>query len=345
MAHRDARSLDLKALEEMRRLAVRAVVSGERQVSVARRFQVRQQTICRWVQTYRRKGDAGLASTTAAGPEPKLSDHQVQRLRRVIVGRDPRQLNFGAAFWTMLIVGKVIERMFGVVLHQTTIARLLRRIGVTPQKPIRRAFQRDDAACRSWMTTEFLRVVELAKRRQATLLFLDETGVHEDHPVGRTWGERGKTPVTRVTGTRRRINVISAVSARGRLWFRCFNGTLTAPRYIEFLKDLLHDVRSPIVMVHDRHPAHIAAATRRYIQELGSRLAVFELPSYAPDLNPDEHVWSYLKGCFRSDPLERDEDLGLSVHNTMTSMAEDRSLVRSFFGHPAVKYVKDAIGW
>jgi len=149
----------------------------------------------------------------------------------------------------------------------------------------------------------------------------------------------------RVSGTRRRSNIISAISARGRLWFRCYGGNLTAVRYQDFIKLLLEDVKGEVVLIHDRHPAHVAASTRRYLKSLGRRIAVFELPSYAPDLNPDEHVWAYLKGCFRSEPLDLDEDFASSVHATMQSIADDRRLVRSFFDHPAVKYVKDAISW
>jgi transposase len=345
MTRRDARSLDHRTLEEMRRMAVKAVLGGESQRAVARRFEVHHQTVCKWMNWYRTYGDGGLESTTAPGPEPKLSDRQVEIVRRIIIGKDPRQLSFGAAFWTLRLVGTVIERRFNVVLHETTIARLLRRIGITPQKPIRRAFQRDDADCRRWMKEQFPEIVRLAQRRQATLLFLDETGIHEDQPVGRTWGERGQTPVVRVSGTRRRSNVISAISARGRLWFRCFGGTLTAARYQEFVQLLLQDIRGEIVLIHDRHPAHVAASTRRFFKSLGRRVAVFELPSYAPDLNPDEHVWAYLKGCFRSEPLDADEDFASSVQATMESIASDSKLVRSFFDHPAVKYVKDAISW
>jgi transposase len=345
MTRRDARSLDHKTLEEMRRMAVKAVLSGETQREVARRLEVHHQTVCKWMNWHRTEGAHGLESTTAPGPASKLSDWQVEAVRRIIIGKDPRQLSFGAAFWTLRLVGTVIERRFGIVLHETTVARLLDRIGITAQKPVRVAFQRDDADCKRWMTEEFPDIVRLAKRRQATLLFLDETGIHEDQSVGRTWGERGRTPVVRVSGTRRRSNVISAISARGRLWFRCYGGTLTAVRYQEFLKLLLDDITGEIVLVHDRHPAHVAASTRRYIQGVGRRLAVFELPSYAPDLNPDEHVWAYLKGAFRSEPLDIDEDFASSVKATMQSIAKDKRLVRSFFEHPAVKYVKEAISW
>ena len=183
------------------------------------------------------------------------------------------------------------------------------------------------------------------RRRQATLLFADEAGVHEDGPLARTWGARGQRPVVRVTGTRARVNVISAISPRGRLWFRCFTGTLTAPRFIEFLTALLQDVRGTLDVVLDKHPAHVAAATRRFLQQHRTRIRVHFLPSYAPDLNPDEHVWSYLKALFRKAPLVPGERLRGPVEEAMEEIRADRGLVRRFFGHPDVAYVKEALHW
>ena len=345
MAKRDARSLDHGTLEEMRRMAVRAVLRGETQRAVARRLEVGYQSVCKWCAAYRDGGDEALASRKAPGPEPKLSERQVEQLRRVIVGKNPQQLNFGPALWTLQIIGQLVESKFKVVLHNTTIWRMLHRIGITPQQPTRRAFQRDDEECRQWMECEFPKVVERAKRKQAVLLFADETGVHEDHAVGTTWGERGNTPVVRVSGARRRINVISAISPRGRIWFRCFKGTLTATRYVEFLTALLQDVRGYIVLIQDGHPAHTAAATRRFLRKRANRIEVHQLPAYAPDLNPDEHVWSYVKGTFRSEPIAKGEDFDSRVEATMVGVASVPALVRSFFGHPAVAYVKKALNW
>lgn len=345
MTKRDARSLDHATLEELRRLAVKAVLSGEPQRAVARRLEVHHQTVCKWVHWYRQAGDEALASTKALGPRRKLTARQVEVVRRIILTKNPRQLTFGAAFWTLRLVGTLIERRFGVVLHNTTIARLLRELGITPQKPVRRAFQRDDEACRRWMTEEFPKIVRFARRKQAVLLFLDETGVHEDHAVGSTWGARGQTPVVRVSGRRRRANVISAISARGQLWFRCYSGTLTAPGYAALLQELLTDLRGRVVLVHDRHPAHTAACTRRFLRSLRGRLWAFELPAYAPDLNPDEHVWAYLKGSYRRDPVGEDEDFQERLQATMEFIAGDDALLRSFFDHPAVRYVKEALHW
>lgn len=342
---RDGRSLDHGTLEEMRRLAIRRIEAGESQAAVARSLDMHPASVWKWVAKFRDGGEDALAGTKSSGRPPTLDAKQQERLRKTILGKNPRQLSFGVALWTLPVIQSVIQRMFGVVLHKSTVARMLDRMGLTPQKPIKRSFRRDDEACQRWAEEEFPRIVRATKRKQATLLFADEAGVHEDGPVGTTWATKGERPVVRVTGGRKRVNVISAVSPRGRLWFRCYKGMLTATRFIEFLDALIHDVRGYIVLVVDRHPAHVAAATQRWIADHANRIEVHFLPAYAPDLNPDEHVWGYLKGLFRQDPLERFEDLDGAVERSMEGISTDRALVRSFFGHPAVAYVKDALGW
>jgi len=345
MGRRDARSLDHATLEEMRRLAVKRVLEGERHAAVAATLQVNAGTVAKWMMTYRRAGEAGLAARKAPGPKSKLSQRQQDRLRRIIIEKDPRQLQFPYALWTLPIVAELITRLFGVVLHETTVSRMLRRMGLTPQRPTRRAFQRDEEECRRWAKEEFPAIVRQMKRRQSALLFGDETGVHEDGPIDRTWGLRGQRPVVNVTGQRRRVNVISAISPRGRLWFRCFKGNLNAQRFITFLKDLLRDVRGMVDLILDRHPAHVAAATRRFIEEHRSRLRVHFLPGYAPNMNPDEHVWAHLKSMFRKEPIISGERIDDAVEASMEQIQSDRSLVRRFFNHPEVAYVREALHW
>jgi transposase len=345
MAERDARSLDHATLEEMRRLAVKRILDGETQREVARSLEVHFQTVAKWMAWYRSDGEEALSSTPATGRHPTLSERQLERLRRIILGKNPQQLNFGPALWTLPLVSELIEQLFGVLLHKTTVSRILAGLGLTPQKPIRRAFGRDDLECLLWMEVDFPRIVREARKRQSTLLFEDEAGVHEDGPIGTTWGEKGETPVAEVTGTRRRTNVISVVSPRGRLWFRSYRGRLNAPQFIAFLKALLHDFRKPIDLILDRHPAHVAASVKRFVHQNRKRLRLHELPKYAPNLNPDEHVWSYLKGMFRRDPVHLNEDFAKAVTDSMRSIQRNRELVRSFFHHPEVSYVREALGW
>jgi transposase len=343
--HRDARSLDHATLEEMRRQAIERILAGEPLLVIAKDLQVHPNTVSKWKRRYRRGGLRRLVSTKGTGRPPTLDGRQRARLKRIVVGKNPRQLNFGVALWTLPVIGDLVASLFGVVLHPTTIARMLGKLGLTPQKPIRRAFTRNDYEIWNWTKIEFPKIVRRAKRRQATLLFLDETGVHEDHAVGTTWGAKGQTPTVVVHPGRKKTNVISAISPRGRLWFRCFPGNLGAARFVEFLKALIKDVRDKIVLVMDRHPAHIAALTKRWLLEHKNRIEVHFLPGYAPELNPDEHVWAQLKGMFRSDVLGPDERIESAVQDVMSAIGKNRGLVKSFFKHPDVKYVRDALGW
>lgn len=342
---RDARSLPHATLEEMRRLAVQRALAGEKHCDIARSIDVHHDSVSKWIRAFEAQGDEGIASTKASGPKQKLTDRQIAKLGRIIIGKNPRQLNFGVNLWTVSVIADVIERLFDVRLHDTTVQRLLHRIGLTPQKPVRRAFQRNREEIHEWTTNIFPGIVREARRKQATLLFLDETGVHEDGPIGTTWGVRGQTPIVATTGTRRRINVISAISPRGRLWFRCYKGTLTAARFIEFLLDLLGDTSRPLVIVMDRHPAHVAAIVKRFLLANKKRISVHYLPGYAPELNPDEHVWAALKGMFRRDTIDQDEAFDGAVNTAMETIQGSPAWVRGFFRHPEVKYVREALKW
>jgi transposase len=118
---------------------------------------------------------------------------------------------------------------------------------------------------------------------------------------------------------------LCAPCARGRLWFLCFRENSNAALFIEFLEGLLHDLRKKVVLVIDRHPAHRAASVLRFLRERQDRLSVHFLPAYAPELNPDEHVWSALKRLFRTDPLDAKEDIEEAVSAVMHKTQRDRT--------------------
>jgi transposase len=294
---------------------------------------------------YKRDGKEALISRKASGPQSKLTEKQHKRLYKMITEKNPQQLQFDFALWSLPLIAELIERKFHVVLHKTTVSRILHGMGLTPQVPVRQAYRRNEKECQTWATKEFPEIVRQIRKKQAVLLFSDEAGVQENSPIGRTWAVRGQTPVVRASGKRTRVNVISAISPRGRLWFRCYNGTLTAKKYIEFLRCILQDIRGEIFLIIDSHPAHVAAATRQFITAHSKRLHIFYLPGYAPDLNPDEHVWAHLKRMFREDPLKKGEDFSESVELSMEQIKTNPDLVRKFFDLQSVQYVKKALSW
>ena len=176
----------------------------------------------------------------------------------------------------------------------------------------------------------------------AKIFFLDEAGFQSDPPLGRTCGLKGKTPVVVTSGQRQSINVISAVNARGEFWAATYTGKLNAEAFVAFLKNFIKGRPGKIFLVVDGHPAHKANSVKHYLRSLEGRLELHCLPPYAPDLNPDEFVWSHMKSNGVSKkPLKKNESLRERVEEDLAKIKANRNLVRSFFCADTVVYAKD----
>jgi len=339
MERKDGRSLDHKTLEHLRRLAVRRVEGGERPSVVIASLGLYRTSIYKWIRAHRRKGEAGLASRKSPGPTPKLTDAQKRKVRTWIVGKDPRQWGFDFGLWTRKIVQTMIQERFDVSLTLPSVGHLLTSLDITPQKPLRRAYERDEVAVTAWKEQTYPKLRSRAKRAGAEIYFLDEAGVRSDSPLGRTYGLKGRTPVVKTSGKRQAINAISAVNAKGAFWYNVYNGKLNAGLFIQFLCDFMKRRRKPVYMVLDSLPAHKAKSVKAYVTSLKGRLELHFLPTYAPDTNPDEFVWSHLKQNGTSKrPLRTDESLKARVTADLAAIQRNPYLVRSFFMAESVFY-------
>lgn len=328
--------------ETIRRLAVRRVKEGERPSSVIKSYGLCRTTIYKWLRVARRGGEAALKARKHPGRTPTLKLRQKLQVRGWINGKDPRQYGFDFGLWTRQIVAALIEQKFGVRIGVTAVGRLLAELDITPQKPLRRAYERDPAEIKRWRTEVFPRLRARAKRVGAQIFFLDEAGVRSDQVLGRTWGLRGKTPEVATSGRRQSVSAISAVNARGAFWYEIYTERLNAARFLELLKHFMRGRKGPLFLVLDGHPAHIAKAVAQYVQSLKGRLELHFLPGYAPELNPDEFVWNHLKGQGVSKkPLRRDESLRSRVQTDLAAIKSRPALVRSFFHAPSVAYTRD----
>jgi transposase len=318
------------------------VKEGERPSSVIESYGLCRTTIYKWLRTARRGGEAALKGRKHPGRKPTLTLRQKLQVRGWINGKDPRQYGFDFGLWTRQIVAALIEQKFGVRIGVTAVGRLLAELDITPQKPLRRAYERDPAAIKRWTTEVFPRLHARAKRVGAQIFFLDEAGVRSDQVLGRTWGLRGKTPEVATSGRRQSVSAISAVNARGAFWYEIYTERLNAARFLELLKHFMRGRKGPVLLVLDGHPAHIAKAVAQYVQSLKGRLELHFLPGYAPELNPDEFVWNHLKGQGVSKkPLRRDESLRSRVQTDLAAIKSRPALVRSFFHAPSVAYTRD----
>ncbi len=339
----DGRTLDHKALEHIRILAVKRVVEGgEAPSEVMRSLGLCRTAIYPWLRQFEDQGWEALAERIAEGPAPKLSERQRQQVKRWILGKDPRQYGFDFGLWSRRIVQALIQERMGVALGLTAVGRLLASLDITPQKPLRRAYERDPQAVQLWLEQTYPKLKRRARRLGAKIFFLDEAGFQSDPPLGRTYGLKGQTPVVVTSGQRQSLNVISAVNARGEFWAATYTGKLNAEAFVAFLKNFIKDRAGKIFLVLDGHPAHKAKVVQRYVETLEGRLELIALPTYAPDLNPDEFVWSHMKkNGVSKKPLKKNESLRDRVEQDIVNIQGNRKLVRSFFCAESVCYAKD----
>lgn len=320
----------------------RVVEGGESPSLVMKSLGFSRTAIYPWLRTFEDKGWPGLVERIAEGPEPKLTEVQRQQVKGWIIGKDPRQYGFDFGLWSRKIVQALIQEKMQIGLGLTAVGRLLASLDITRQKPLRRAYERDPQAIEHWLKKTYPQLKKRAKRLGATICFLDEAGFQSDPCLGRTYGLKGSTPEVVTSGQRQSVNVISAVNARGEFWAATYTGKLNAEAFAAFLQDFMKSQSGTVFLVIDGHPAHTAKLVDRYVKSLGGRLELHRLPSYAPDLNPDEYVWAHMKNNGVSKkPLKQNESLKRRVEEDLANIQSDPELVKSFFGAKSVLYAKD----
>jgi len=295
MRENDGRKLSHETLEEIRIRAVQRVGAGESPEVVVKALGFSRASIYSWLSAYREGGIDALKAKKLEGRPTKLSGKHIRVLYRYIANKTPLQFKFAFALWTLALVRDLIRTKFGISLSEVSVGRLLRKLGLSPQKPLWRAYQQDPKKVEEYLREEFPRIKERAKKRKARIFFADEASIRSDYHSGTTWAPKGQTPVIRTTGARFKINMISAISARGDLRFMLTEKGMNGDLFIEFLKRLIYGAKNPVFLILDGHPTHKSKKVREYVQSINGMLELYYLPGYSPELNPDETVWSYVK--------------------------------------------------
>jgi transposase len=270
-----------------------------------------------------------------------LAPWQAATTVRLITDHCPDQLKLPFALWTREAVRDLIARRFGIRLSIWTVGRYLQRWGFTPQKPLRRAYERKPEAVRRWLQKQYPAIRAYARRERATIYWGDEMGIRSDHQAGTSYGRRGKTPVIPGTGKRFRCNMISVITNRGKLAFMVFDETFTQQVFLAFLRRLIRLTRRKVFLIIDSHPVHLGARVEMWAMRHRKKIRLFFLPGYSPDLNPDEFLNNDVKtnAVGRKRPRHKIE-LKTHVRKFLWSAQRRPKKVRNYFRAPSVRYAR-----
>lgn len=342
MNRRDARMLSPEAQEDLRRRVVAAVRGGMGITEAARTFGVSRQSIHNWMNAVE-AGGASALKARKRGPKKssgRLKPHQAASIVRSITAGCPDQLKLPFALWTREAVCELARRRFGVEMSVWTAGRYLARWGLTPQKPLRRAYERDPAAVQKWLDEEYPGIARRAKAEKGEIHWGDQMGVRSDHQTGTSYSKRGVTPAIPGTGQRFRCNMMSTITNRGKLAFMVFTESFTAPVMIHFLKRLVRHARGrKVFLIVDGHPVHRSKAVRHWLDANAAKIEMFLLPAYSPDLNPDEYLNQDVKSnaLGRRRPRDRREMIA-DVRSYLRSTQRQPEVVKRFFHAGPVRY-------
>jgi len=338
----DARKLDQKTQEALRLRAVLLVENGATHAEAALAIGVHRGTVSRWCGTYRRAGASGLEKGKRgrrAGDQLMLTASEARRVRGWITNKCPDQMQLPFALWTAQAVRELIHKKLGKTLGLSTMQLYLKRWGFTAQKPLTRATQRDPQKIATWLEQDYPSIAARAKREKAMIYWGDETGICNQDQIGRGYAPKGQTPVLTQTGQKFSTSMIAAVSNRGLMRFRLYEGALNVAIFIDFLKRLVKDANQKVFLIVDNLRVHHAKAVMEWLAQHKDEIEIFYLPAYAPEHNPDEYLNNDLKQTIKNKPRAKTrDDLVATTSSILRSIQRQPHRVKSYFHAKYVRY-------
>jgi transposase len=342
MEKRDARALGKEVQQATRHQVVRLRKQGKKNKDIAVFLGISEQHASTIWQKYLKGGRNAVALGARGrrhGEKRTLTEEQEREVKQLIIDKTPDQLRFPFALWTRKAVQELIQKKYGTVMPIRTVGEYLSRWGFTPQKPVKRAKEQNTEAVNRWLKIEYPKIAARAKEEKAEIYWGDETGIQNEANRVLGYSPRGISPVIQVTAKKERISMISAINNEGKVRFMMYRETMTSSRLITFMKRLIKDAERKIYLILDNLRVHHSKDVARWLESVRSAIEVFYLPSYSPELNPDEYLNNNLKNRVHSGTQAHTvKDLKHKTGSFMRTMVKRPHHVKRFFQHPAVTY-------
>jgi transposase len=338
----DMRSLSRDARHERRVQVIRLRKAGRTYDEIAQQTGLSRTGVFDICKRHEASGAVALRDAPSGrktGDGRMLEAEQEALVRKLITDRTPDQLKMPYALWTRAAVAQLIEQRFGIRLQVRTMGMYLARWGFTPQKPMKKAYEQSPAAVKKWLEEDYPGIASRAKAEGAEIHWGDESGLRSDDVRGRGYAPKGETPVIRVNSKRHGLSVISAVTNKGQMRWRIFDGALNASILIDFLRRLIKGATKKVFLILDNLRVHHAKLVKAWLAEHADAIEVFYLPSYSPELNPDEMANADLKqGVTTLAPARTKLQLVKATARHLRSVQRQPERIRKYFEHGPVRY-------
>lgn len=343
MDKEDARYQTLAQLHERRKQVVRMHRKGFGVMQIVEYSGLSYPTVRAAIDAFESGGSAALKPGQRGkrtGQGRSLSDDQEQQIQRIICEQRPEQLKMDFALWSRAAVRQLIEQECGITLSVRGVGTYLARWGFTPQKPIKRAYEQRPEAVKAWLDEQYPVIEARAKAEGAEIHWGDETALVNSDVRGRSYAPAGKTPVAyAVGGTRQKLSMIATVNNQGKARWMIIDEAFNADRLIEFLGALIKEADRKVFLILDNLRVHHSKLVKAWVAARQNKIELFYLPSYSPELNPEERLNADLKQVMGTKvPARTKAKLNSAATEHMTKLEQSPERVKSYFQDPRVKY-------
>lgn len=342
MEKRDTRRLKPEVQEELRKQAIRLRKNGMSYREIGEVLGVHHTSACTWYTSYVRDGMKAISMRRRGrrvGACRSLDAEQEKELRNLVIDKTPDQLKLPFALWTREAVKEVVRDRFRIEMPIRTVGEYLKRWGFTAKKPVKRAYEQNPKVVQKWLYEDYPVIAARAKSEGAEIHWADETGIESDVYSARGYAPKGTTPVIHLNARKNHIGMISSISNQGQVRFMMYREAMHSDLLITFMRRLIKDAGKKVFLILDNLRTHHSKKVTRWLEKHKEEIEVFYLPSYSPELNPDEYLNGDLKGRIRSGlPARSVKDLEKKTRSFMRTLVKRPQHVRNYFKHPSVAY-------
>jgi len=342
MEKTDARRHSPETQYEIRKQVVRLRKQGISNKAVAAGVGISEGRASKIWRSYEKEGSKAIRlgkRGRRTGEKRTLTIEQETQIKRSLIDKTPDQLKLPFALWTRDAVKLLIKERFSIKMPIRTVGEYLKRWGFTPQKPIKRAYEQSSQAVQQWLKTDYPLIAKQARKEKAEIYWGDETGIQNGVNLARGYAPKGEKPVVRLVAKKSQVSMISAITNEGKVRFMMYRSAMTTDLLIRFMTRLVKDAGRKVFLVLDNLRVHHSKIVKQWLEDHKEQIEVFYLPSYSPDLNPDEYLNGNLKTAVHSGkPIRDQKDLESKTRSFMKTLIKRPAHVCTYFKHPKVAY-------